>query len=204
MTSAIPITANTYQCVSNGAPASGQPLDRLDHDHDAAAGQDRRLAERGQVLRPSVPIGWLRSAGGPPAGSRTASARRRPRRRSTRSRPRRGPGCRRPGRCRASEPPARWPRASISTPCRRLVGGRRLGYRRVVRNRPDSHRRDDRENARAPRPQHRRGRANPGPDGVARTQHRLRPGDPGPDGVARPHGRRAKRGPLLRWLKPLG
>ena len=52
--------------VEAGAPPRAEPVDRLDHDEGATAGEDRRLAERREVLGPPVPIGVL-AVGGAPA-----------------------------------------------------------------------------------------------------------------------------------------
>ena len=69
--------------------------DRLDADEHAAPEQDRRLAQRAEVLRAAVAVGVARGRPGGRRGSpRRTSAPPRPRRRWTRSRSRSARGCR--------------------------------------------------------------------------------------------------------------
>ena len=89
--------------VEAAVAAAAEPADRLDHDEGATAGEDRRLAERREVLGAPVPVGVLavgRLAA--EADREQGEDRRDRRRRSTRSRRRPAPATRSRSRCRAS------------------------------------------------------------------------------------------------------
>ena len=58
--SATAMTAKTYQPPSSDSAPSREPPDGLDDDEHAAAGEDRGLAERAEILGAAVPVGVIR------------------------------------------------------------------------------------------------------------------------------------------------